>query len=230
MLHGKIIILMLLFLPLCCALEKKTNSSGNTTYKYLALGDSYTIGESVCKTCNYPQQLTDSLNEVLTGKTALKIIAKTGWTTSDLLAAIAQENPSSNYDMVTLLIGVNNQYQDKTFSLYEREFPELLNKAIAFAKGQPEKVIVLSIPDYGFTPFGQNSGKAVRITSELKKYNAFAEKTALEKGVHFENITPITQQALKSQALVASDGLHPSEIAYKKFVEQIFRTAKTILK
>lgn len=223
-------ILLLLLATISCGVSKNDNSSEKPNYNYLALGDSYTIGESVCNDCNYPRQLTDSLNKVLKDKTAVKIIAKTGWTTSDLIAGIASESPSKDYDLVTLLIGVNNQYQDKAFSLYEKEFRELLNMAIDFADGKPENVIILSIPDYAFTPFGNKSGKAKNISGELSKYNAFAEKIADEKKVRFENITPITQEGLKNPALVALDGLHPSEIAYKKFVEQIFVLAKTIIK
>lgn len=230
MIYFKYTILLLALISISCGLSKKNYSSEEITYKYLALGDSYTIGESVCETCNYPKQLADSLDQVSQEKISVKIIAKTGWTTSDLLSAIEEENPSKDYDLVTLLIGVNNQYQDKAFSLYEKEFPELLNMAIDFAKGKPENVLVLSIPDYAFTPFGKKSGKAEKITSELKKYNAFAEKIASEKGVSFENITTITQQGLDNPVLVASDGLHPSEVAYKKFVEKIFAFAKSTLK
>ncbi len=229
MMNFKIAILLMVLASFSCGVSKKNSSSEKTTYKYLALGDSYTIGESVCSDCNYPKQLADSLNNILKEKTSVKIIAKTGWTTTDLLSAIASENPSKDYDLVTLLIGVNNQYQGKPFSLYEEEFPKLLDMAIAFAKGKTKNVIVLSIPDYAFTPFGQKSGKGEKITSELMKYNAFAKKIANEKGVHFENITPITQKGLENQALVASDGLHPSAVAYKKFVEKIFTTGAEIL-
>jgi len=222
--HFKIAVLLLTIIPISCGLSKKKISLEKSSYSYLALGDSYTIGESVCSDCNFPQQLTDSLN-----KTSKEIIAKTGWTTTDLLSAIGLENPSKDYDLVTLLIGVNNQYQGKPFSIYEKEFPELLDLAIDFAKGNPENVIVLSIPDYAFTPFGRKSGKAEKITAELIRYNAFAKKIALEKGVRFQNITPITQQGLKDPELVASDGLHPSEVAYKKFVDQIFKKVSNIL-
>ena len=224
------IALLLSLMPISCGVSKKNSSSEKITHKYLALGDSYTIGESVCNTCNYPKQLTESLNQVLKEKTSVTIIAKTGWTTTDLISAISEENPSKDYDLVTLLIGVNNQYQDKSFSLYEKEYPELLNMAIYFAKGNPENVLVLSIPDYAFTPFGSKSGKTEKITSELIKYNAYAEKIATEKGVRFENITLITQEGLENPALVASDGLHPSEVAYKKFVEQIFVKVSEILR
>ncbi len=226
----KKLVILLAFLPLACGVSKEQPVSEKTAYKYLALGDSYTIGESVCDSCNYPKQLTDSLNKTLNDKTSVKIIAKTGWTTTDLLSASDAENPSKDYDFVTLLIGVNNQYQGKPFSLYEKEFPELLVKAIAFAKGKSENVIVLSIPDYAFTPFGQKSGKAEKVTSELKSYNKFAEKISNENGVKFLNITPITQQGLENADLVASDGLHPSELAYQRFVEMLFKSGLKILR
>ena len=228
--HLKIVIFLLAFLPISCAVSQTKNTSENKAYKYLALGDSYTIGESVCNDCNYPKQLTDSLNDTSKDKTSVKIIAKTGWTTTDLLGAIAAENPPKDYDLVTLLIGVNNQYQGKPFSVYSEEFPKLLDMAIAFAKGRPENVIVVSIPDYGFTPFGQKSGKAEKATKELERYNSYAKGIALEKGVYFENITPITQKGLENPALVASDGLHPSAEAYKMFVEKMFKKASEIVR
>ncbi|MES2578143.1 MAG: GDSL-type esterase/lipase family protein [Bacteroidota bacterium] len=122
------------------------------SYNYLALGDSYTIGQSVCETCRFPAQLSKSLGNLNSNNTySLKIIAQTGWTTTNLISAINTQNPTSNYDLVTLLIGVNNQYQNKPFSLYEKEFPELVNKAIALAKGDKTNVIVVSIPDYAYT-------------------------------------------------------------------------------
>ncbi len=121
-----IVIFLMALVSFSCAVKKENSSAKETTYKYLALGDSYTIGESVCGDCNYPKQLTDSLNKISKEKTSVKILAKTGWTTTDLLSAIAAENPSKDYDLVTLLIGVNNQYQDKPFSIYKEEFPKLL--------------------------------------------------------------------------------------------------------
>jgi lysophospholipase L1-like esterase len=230
MIQLKIFLLLITILPISCGISKTKNISEKTTYNYLALGDSYTIGESVCSDCNYPKQLTDSLNKTSKIKTSVKIIAKTGWTTTDLLGAIASENPPQDYDFVTLLIGVNNQYQGKSFSIYDEEFVKLLDMAIDFAKGKPENVIVLSIPDYGFTPFGQKSGKAEKVTKELERYNIYAERIALKKGVYFENITPITQKGLENPALVATDGLHPSEVAYKMFVEKMFEKASEILR
>ena len=210
---------------LACKTQKK-NVAASQTYSYLALGDSYTIGESVCDTCTYAHQLVDSLQQTTNKKIDLKIIATTGWTTTDLLSAIDKEPPASNYDFVTLLIGVNNQYQKKDFSLYEKEFPILLNKAIAFAQGNTKKVVVLSIPDYAYTPFGKGRPNATSISEELDNYNRFAEVTSERLGVTFLQITDITRKGLKQPSLVASDGLHPSKEAYHQFVKRLFNEAK----
>jgi acyl-CoA thioesterase-1 len=194
--------------------------------KYLALGDSYTIGQSVCETCRFPEQLRKKLADLNPKNTyTSKIIATTGWTTTNLISAINAENPASNYDLVTLLIGVNNQYQEKPFSIYEKEFPELIFKAIALAKGDRSNVIVVSIPDYAFTPFGKQTANPSKISSEIDNYNAFAQKYCLEQNIEFVSITDITRQGFINPLLVAQDGLHPSELAYSLFVERIFPKA-----
>lgn len=200
----------------------------NKNIKLLALGDSYTIGQSVCETCRFPAQLKDSLKLYLNqnDQINLKVVAQTGWTTTNLKSAIANENLESDYDLVTLLIGVNNQYQNKPFSLYETEFPELVQTAIQLVKGNANRVIVVSIPDYAFTPFGQNSSNPSTITNQLNLYNQFAKTHAESLGIRFVNITDITQLGLSQPNLVASDNLHPSEIAYTKFVERILPIAK----
>lgn len=191
-------------------------------YKILALGDSYTIGESVCGTCRFPEQLKDSLAFKLEGSTfSLDIIARTGWTTTNLINAINNENPANDYDLVTLLIGVNNQYQQKPFSLYTLEFPQLLDNAITLAKGDNTNVIVISIPDYAYTPYGQSTSNPAKISDELNTYNDFAKTHSNQKEVSFIYITDITRQGLINPDLVASDGLHPSKLAYSKFVELI---------
>jgi lysophospholipase L1-like esterase len=195
-------------------------------YNYLALGDSYTIGQSVCATCRFPEQLRKKLADLNPKNTySTKIIATTGWTTTNLIAAINTENPSSNYDLVTLLIGVNNQYQNKPFSIYENEFPELVTKAISLAKGDATNVIVVSIPDYAFTPVGKQFSNPSKISSEIDNYNAFAQKYCLDRNIEFVSITDITRQGLVNPLLVATDGLHPSELAYSAFVERIFPKA-----
>jgi acyl-CoA thioesterase-1 len=194
-------------------------------YTYLALGDSYTIGQSVCETCRFPIQLKDSIGKYLnpTDTFQVKIIALTGWTTSDLKSAIAGDITGNEYDLVTLLIGVNNQYQHKPFSLYELEFPELVTMAIQRAKGDKKNLIIVSIPDYAFTPFGQGSPS---ISEGVFQYNEFAKNYCLANDITFVYTTDITRQGLLEPELVASDGLHPSGIAYSKFVERILPEAK----
>lgn len=212
-----------------CGLPQKKSSTETSTNKYLALGDSYTIGESVCDGCSYPLQLQDSLNEISEEKTSVKIIAQTGWTTSDLISAISSEKIATDYDLVTLLIGVNNQYQGKKIELFEKEFAILLERAIGFANGKSKNVIVLSIPDYAYTPFGKSSGNAADITADLESYNAIIKRISKEKGVYFINITSITKEGLTNPDLVATDGLHPSEKAYKRFVKEIYGKAFEII-
>jgi lysophospholipase L1-like esterase len=190
-------------------------------YHYLALGDSYTIGASVASAESFPIQLKDRLEDGLKVEVNTEIIAVTGWRTDNLWDAINRGTLRSSYDLVTLLIGVNNQYQGKPFKIYTKEFPQLLERAIALAYGNPKNVVVVSIPDYAYTPFaaGRNTDK---ISKEINEYNAFAEATALQNGVPFVNITDITRNGLSNPALVAGDGLHPSGEAYKRFVDVIY--------
>jgi len=189
-------------------------------FKILSLGDSYTIGESVCETCRFPEQLKDSLSITFKKDTtfSLQVIARTGWTTTNLINAIEQENISDDFDLVTLLIGVNNQFQNSNFSIYEKEFPELISTSIKAANNKRNNVIVVSIPDYAFTPFGRGSAS---ISAGIDKYNTFAKNYCEQNGITFVNITDITRQGLTNTNLVASDGLHPSVLAYSKFVERI---------
>lgn len=214
-----------IFISFLCCNATDSNQSNNietlqtTNYRLLSLGDSYTIGESVCETCRFPEQLKDSLiNNTENTAFNLKVVATTGWTTTNLLNGISNENLPNNYDLVTLLIGVNNQYQGKDFSIYETEFPELVDIAITKAKGDKNRVIVVSIPDYAFTPFGNGN---TTISSEIDAYNAFAENYCNANNITFENITDITRNGLEDTDLVASDGLHPSEKAYSLFVERL---------
>jgi lysophospholipase L1-like esterase len=197
-------------------------------FKYLALGDSYTYGQSVCEACRFPEQLKDSLGQYLTtaDNFEIKLIAQTGWTTTNLKTAIATQNLTNDYNLVTLLIGVNNQYQGKPFSLYEQEFPELVDIAIAKAGGNKNRVIVVSIPDYAYTPFGQG---AATITNGINQYNNFAQAYCESNGISYVYITDITRLGLLQPELVATDGLHPSTQAYAQFVERILPLAKTKL-
>jgi lysophospholipase L1-like esterase len=198
-------------------------------FKILSLGDSYTIGESVCETCRFPEQLKDSLSINFKKDTtfSLQVIARTGWTTTNLINAIEQENITDDFDLVTLLIGVNNQFQSRDFSIYQKEFSELISTSIKAANNIRNNVIVVSIPDYAFTPFGRGSAS---ISSGIDKYNDFAKFYCEQNGITFINITDITREGLKNTNLVASDGLHPSELAYTKFVERILPLAIKKLK
>ncbi|QLE00699.1 SGNH/GDSL hydrolase family protein [Galbibacter sp. BG1] len=223
-----ILIIAVVILGACKTTQPSVNSTSppEEDLKYLALGDSYTIGESVCESCKFPIQLISKLAEEEDKKIELQVIAKTGWTTSDLIEGIKKANPTPDQDMVTLLIGVNNQYQGKDFSLYQEDFPALLAKAIQLAKGRNDHVFVVSIPDYAYTPFGQKKDNPKQISEEIDKYNAFAKKTADIMGVSFVNITNITREGLRNSNLVASDGLHPSKEAYSSFVAQIILEIK----
>lgn len=191
--------------------------------KILSLGDSYTIGQNVCENCKFPIQLKDSLVAKLSPNYnfSVQVIAQTGWTTSNLKSAINTQNPANDFDLVTLLIGVNNQFQNRPFSLYEIEFPELLNTAISLAKGNKKNVIVVSIPDYAFTPFGQNRPNPALISLQIDQYNNFAKTHCQSVNVTFVNITDITRLGLIQPNLVANDQLHPSALAYSKFVDRL---------
>ena len=204
-----------------------------TNLKILSLGDSYTIGQSVCEKCNFPTQLKDSINlEITDASINLEIIAVTGWTTTSLLNSVNPifENSNENInffnnDLVTLLIGVNNQFEKIPFSIYKDEFPDLVNKAILLADKDPNKVIVISIPDYSYTPSGQSMPNPNIISNEIDLYNSFAENYCVLNKISFINITEISRLGLQMPELVAQDNLHLSEIAYKKFVERIYPTA-----
>ena len=223
-----IILLFISSLLLSCNAENTMPNNELPTpknYKYLALGDSYTIGQSVCETCRFPAQLKDSISKYLNASDtfSVDIIAQTGWTTSSLKSAIASQNPTNDYDLVTLLIGVNNQYQNKPFSLYQQEFPELIATAIQKAKGDKNNVIVVSIPDYPYTPFGNGN---TNISTQIDSYNSFAENYCTANNITFVNITNITRLGIAQPELVTTDGLHPSAIAYAKFVALILPEAR----
>ncbi|WP_341431744.1 SGNH/GDSL hydrolase family protein [Flavobacterium buctense] len=212
----------------CSADAEENTEITAVNYKYLALGDSYTFGQSVCADCRFPEQLKDSLQQFLNTEDSfnIKLIAQTGWTTTNLNTAISNEPLLSDYDLVTLLIGVNNQYQNIPFSVYEQEFVTLVNTAIARGKGDKNNLIVVSIPDYAYTPFGQGTSNPSNISTQLDTYNAFAQNYCITNGITFITITDITRLGLAQPELVANDGLHPSTVAYSKFVERILPVAK----
>lgn len=176
--------------------------------RYLALGDSYTIGESVPENERWSNQLAGLLttNDI---STEVTIIARTGWTTDELWDGMQKVKISPPYDLVSLLIGVNNQYRGRNIQEYRDGFTFLLNKAIEYAGGDPNRVIVLSIPDWGVTPFA-SSRDSKTIAVEINQFNSVNEEESKKAGVHYVDVTPVSRETVNDSALIASDGLHPS--------------------
>lgn len=195
----------------------------------LCLGDSYTIGQSVSEAERWPNQLARSLELDGVSVAAPKIIARTGWTTAELLTAILANPPDSTYHLVTLLIGVNDQYRGLSIDVYRQGFSKLLALAIQFAQNDPERVIVLSIPDYSVTPFVRRAD-TVRIRQELDQFNALNRQLSVAAGAFYIDITPISRKARQDSNYLASDGLHPSGKMYAEWVELILPVAKKILR
>lgn len=188
--------------------------------RFLALGDSYTIGQSVAYNARWPIQLADSLATRGFTIDTVRFIATTGWRTDNLNNAIKNHHLENlNYNLVSLLIGVNNQYQGHPFSQYVTEFPALLDSAIRYAGGDKSKVFVVSIPDYAYTPFGQQSGNPGQISAQLDQYNQYAAHIADSLNIAFFDITPISRLGLQHPEYVANDGLHPSGIQYNEWVK-----------
>ena len=185
-------------------------------YSFLALGDSYTIGESVPASQNFPHQAVELLNRNGHSFKLPKLIARTGWTTDELQQAINEASLSSSYDIVTLLIGVNNQYRGYPINEYAAQFEKLLQQAISFAANDTAHVFVLSIPDWGVTPFAEGRDRN-KIAQEIDAYNAINKKITAQYQVHYIDITPDTREAINNQSLVAGDGLHPSGAEYAKW-------------
>ena len=190
-------------------------TSVNEPRRYLALGDSYTIGESVDPSERFPVQLARALN---LGEP--QIIARTGWTTDELNAAIDEANPQGPFDLVTLLIGVNNQYRGRSADEYRTQFVGLLRRAIGFAGGDASRVIVVSIPDWGVTPFAEGRDRA-KIAREIDQFNAINREEAQRAGAKWVDITPVSRR--NDPSLVAADGLHPSGRQYTEWVKAISR-------
>jgi lysophospholipase L1-like esterase len=219
------VILSIIFL--CSCLKNKDvmpSSQVVNKYYYLALGDSYTIGEMVSPLENFPTQVTLLMRNETTDFQSARIIARTGWTTEELETGITEANAAeplrNSYDFVSLLIGVNNQYRGRTVDSYRISFEELLKKAIRFAGNRPERVIVLSIPDWGVTPFANGRDRA-QIAREIDAYNDANKQITKFYNVHYLDITPWTREAARDLSLLTSDGLHPSAKEYKRWAEKI---------
>ncbi len=201
----------------------ETEGVETTIKSYLALGDSYTIGQSVPETDRFPVLLVEELNIKNYNFETPKIIARTGWTTGELKNAILQENISESYDLVTLLIGVNNQYRGNSIEVFRTEFIELLNMAITFAGNKTENVIVVSIPDWAVSPYAESRDRT-KISSEIDRFNAVKKEETLKMNIKFVDITPTSRQALNKPEYFASDGLHFSGKMHQLWVDEIMKT------
>lgn len=219
-----------LFMYLCgyifIPLTAQDMNPANLTY--LALGDSYTIGEGVPKQESFPFQTFQLLNKAGYSFHKPTIVAKTGWTTDELQQAIAAASLDSNYDMVSLLIGVNNQYRGRSSTEYAAQFEALLQQAIAFAGHKPHHVFVLSIPDWGATPFAEGRDRA-QITREIDQFNTINKAIAEKYLVHYIDITPGTRDAANDSSLVTADHLHPSGKEYSRWAEKLVEAVKKAL-
>jgi lysophospholipase L1-like esterase len=201
------------------------------TVSYLALGDSYTIGENVEPAGRWPVQLAAALRAEGIVIDDPRIIATTGWTTDELSAAIYSAEPlGSDYALVSLLIGVNNQYRGRAVDEYAREFAVLLERAIGFAGRRADRVFVLAIPDWGVTPFAADSGRdTAAIARELDAYNAAAAKICADRGVVFIDIAPVSRTRGAEPAMLADDGLHPSAAMYAEWARLALPAVRRML-
>lgn len=204
-----------------------TPALSNQSVRILALGDSYTIGESVAENERWPDQLAAMLSEKNI-QTDVTIIARTGWTTSELWQGIQADPPRGRYDLVSLLIGVNDQYRGYDINKYRDEFRLLLEKAIEYAGGKPEQVIVLSIPDWGVTPFASGRDRD-KIANEIDAFNLINLDESEKMGIHYVAVTHVSRQAMNDPALVAGDGLHPSGKMYAEWAKLVLPVAIRIL-
>ena len=206
--------------------------------RYLALGDSYTIGESVDESERWSMQLASLLESspqiakpfggTEGGGVEVTIIARTGWTTDELWDGIQAQKIDPPYDLVSLLIGVNNQYRGRDIEEYREQFAFLLNKSIEYAGGDANRVIVLSIPDWGVTPFaGDRDSK--KIADEINRFNAINREETEKAGAHYIDITPISREAVNDPSLIAGDGLHPSGKMYTEWSKLALPVALDIL-
>lgn len=190
--------------------------------KLLCLGDSYTIGEAVPQAESFPFQTVSLLAEKNSVFQTPKIIATTGWTTDELQTAIREAKISETFDFVTLLIGVNNQYRNRDLDNYKKEFSELLQTAITFANNNRKNVIVISIPDWGVTPFAEKDERGqLNISQAIDEFNTLNKTISTEEGVHYIDITPHSRLAKEDISLIASDGLHPSGKMYAFWAEKV---------
>lgn len=208
-----------------------TPAPSNQAIRYLALGDSYTIGESVPENERWSNQLAELLraSPQLDGRDVeVTIIARTGWTTAELWQGIEMRAIQPPYDMVSLLIGVNNQYRGYDINEYREQFRFLLEKAIEYAGDKPANMFVLSIPDWGVAPFAAGRD-AAKIAQEIDSFNVVNREEAEKLGVAYVDVTPVSREAANDPSLIAGDGLHPSGRMYAEWAKLALPIALGIL-
>ncbi|MEI7587765.1 SGNH/GDSL hydrolase family protein [Runella sp.] len=198
-------------------------------YRYLSLGDSYTIGESVAPEERWSMILSDMLRKNGVDLSDPEIIAQTGWTTAELTDGIKSRNPKGPYNLVSLLIGVNNQYRGQSLERYRTELQGLLKQAIGFAGGNNERVFMLSTPDWGVTPFAKGSDQA-KIASEIDAFNQVAQEECAKLEIAFVDITPLSRTAKNDISQIANDGLHFSGKMYRQWAERALPTVQKLLR
>jgi lysophospholipase L1-like esterase len=205
-------LILIILIPFFCISQSKESDS----YSYLALGDSYTIGESVKESERWPVQLYKSLKNKISYPT---IIAKSGWTTDQLIDTL-NKTKFKNYDFVSLLIGVNNQYRGRSIESFKKDFIELLERSIKYTNGKKERVFVVSIPDWGVTPFANGKDRNI-IEKEINEFNNIISEECSINDIKFFDVTQNSRTALQNKSLIAEDGLHPSKKMYKQWVKII---------
>ncbi len=206
------------------------SAASDARLRFLALGDSYTIGEGVQPDGRWPLQLARALRDEDVSLGDPQIVATTGWTTDELWAGIDAAAPAGRFDLVSLLIGVNNQYRGRPLDEYRTQFEALLERAIGFAGGRADRVLVLSIPDWGTTPFARRSGRdREAIAQQLDAFNAAAGKACATRAVAFVDITAHGRAHAADPAMLADDGLHPSATAYAAWAQLALPAARRLL-
>ena len=229
----KYLILLLLLVASCKPdTSIETNAvlpSTTEKYRYLALGDSYTIGESVAPAERWGVILADLLRQEKISINTPEIIARTGWTTADLAAGIDAAQPKPPYDLVSLLIGVNNQYRGQSLERYRTELRDLLNRSVQLAAGRPDRVLVLSTPDWGVTPAAAGRDRA-QIAREIDAFNQVEREECEKLKIKYVvDITPLSRTALNDAAQIASDDLHFSGKMYRQWAALTLPVAKKML-
>lgn len=215
---------------LACASDESdfVPSTSTDGLSFLSLGDSYTIGESVPASDRWSVRLAELLRKEGIKVGSPDIIARTGWTTAELSEAIKASKIDKQYGLVSLLIGVNNQYRGQSTERFRTEFKELLDTSIGYAGGRKDRVFVLSIPDWGVSPFGASRDRA-QIAREIDAFNAVAEEESHKAGILYIDITPISRSGLNDPGMFASDGLHFSGKMYELWAKEALPQVKALL-